>query len=325
MTSSGSQVDKSSDDAYVAQQIAVGEGLVVSGIVRAHEGSKSTALTRGSITHGAAEHLIEVAADSQVVKTSSPRRRRTSSRARASPMREEYRLRYGEPLPKVSTPGRSRPPSPSTRVSSSSISTTSGLDSSSLPQPDLDLGQLLQSPDGGTPNLSQGLEDIKINQEVAAAMGDELMQGFRDAWPPARSSRATSRGRWSSSTWRVTPHRSSPRPCGAASSISAPSSRRSRAGQGDPGPAEHRARLLKRRSSTRSQKPARDRDGRGDDARRRAALQGMSQAVSIDADAFKDAFKMNMTDEELTSLVTSMMGSTPSSLDGNLASSAMPI
>ncbi len=45
----------------------------------------------------------------------------------------------------------------------------------------------------------------------------------------------------------------------------------------------------------------------------------MSSAMSIDTDKFKEAFKFNMDEEELTDLIMSLMNSEEASFDGNLA------
>ncbi|MBE6468636.1 MAG: ABC transporter ATP-binding protein/permease [Coriobacteriaceae bacterium] len=320
----GVWVDKSNDDAYVAQQIAVGEDLVVSGIVQAREGSKSTALSSGVYyTPELTEHLIEVAAGSQVVKDQL-----------ASPETDVFTGKSFADEGKGSTDfDMANLFSIDTGAIEAAFTFDPGklqldlddlsfdLDSSSLPQPDLDLGQLLQSPDGGTPNLSQGLEEIKINQEVAAAMGDELMQGFRDAVAAGEVEPSDEPGAM------VEQYLASD----AAQQIIASAMRRGLVDLSAVEQAQQeQVKAIQDRLNTALASymtevvdaVSSQLETAMTEAMTRATAQlseGMSEAVSIDADAFKDAFKMNMTDEELTSLVTSMMGSTPSSLDGNLA------
>ena len=324
----GVWVDRSSDDAYVAQQIAAGEDIKIVGIVQAREGSKSTALTSGIYyTPELTEHLIEVAKGSQVVKDqlATPETDVFTGKAFADEgtggadfdMANLFSIDTGA----IEAAFTFDPSKLQLDLNDLSID----LDSSTLPQPDVDLGALLQAPDGsngsGTPDLSQSLSDIKINQEVAAAMGDELMQGFRDAVAAGEIEPSDVPGEMvqqylaSDAAQRII---SDALGNGLIdmSAVQQAQQEQVKAIQDRLNAAlstymtEVVSALSSQLETAMSTAMARATE---------QLTEGMSQAMSIDTDAFKNAFKVNMTEDELTSLVTSMMGSAASSLDGNLA------
>ena len=321
----GVWVDKSGDDQFVAERIAEGEDLKITGIVQPKEGSNSSALTPGIYyTPALTRHLIDEAAASQIVQDqlANPGTNIFTGKSFADTDADKPSLDMANLFSVDTGAIEAAFTFDASKLQLDLSDLDVDLGSATLPQPDIDLSGIMQLDDAslGT-DLSQSLSNLKINQDVASAMGNELMQGFRDAVASGEIESSDDMATMVQS-YLATP---------AAQKIMSDAMQN---GLIDLSGIEQQQQALvaaiqQRLNEALSTYMTQVMDALS--AQLKTAMTtamaqvtdqlaaNMSSAMSIDADKFKEAFKVNMTDEELTSLIMSMMGTTQATLDSNLA------
>ncbi|WP_165252623.1 ABC transporter ATP-binding protein/permease [Adlercreutzia sp. ZJ304] len=335
----GVWIDKSDDDEYVKGLIENGENLVISGIVQPKNGATSAMLNSGGIyyTPDLTKHLIEQAGETQIVKDQLAEPNTDVFNGKLFTEEDEKSSDFDmSNLFKVNTGAlQAAFKFDESKMKLDLSDLDVNFDSSSLPQPNIDFSQMGSqmpgdsggdsgsgggSSNGGSngENADMDMSGMQINQEVAAKMVSDLMADFQNQLTtlPGTTMPEKVQAYMASDSAKVIISDA------MANGLIDTSAMQQQQLEQQAAMQEYLNNYMTQyMTEVMSALSAQMRTAMTT-AMTRAMNQlseGMSQAMSIDAEAFKDAFEFNMTDEELTELITSMMSGTEASFDNNLA------
>ncbi len=193
-------------------------------------------------------------------------------------------------------------------------------DSSTLPKPQLDLSQM----DGQAPGESEGSPDmsgVKIDQHVADRMVNQLMADFQQALKAGEVTPSTD------TSAMIRQYMALPRAQAIVQKAMADGLVDMSAMQGQQ--QAQQAAMEKYLNDYLTQYMGQLMEALSKQMRAAVTTAmtrsmnqlaaNMSSAMSIDTEAFKEAFRFDMTEDELTELIMSMMSSTAATFDSNLA------
>lgn len=315
----GVWVDKSGDDSYVSNLIASGDDIVISGIVQPNGESSASALSYGIYyTPELTEHIVEKASETAIVQSQIDNPSVDVFNGKSFADEDEDSTSGFDMGSMFSVDTGALQAAFNIDTSKLNIDMTSlnvNFDSSSLPQPPpFDASSLAGASDAGAAASGSAAADAQVDMQAVALMMNDIMPAYQ---------------KWVMETGKsdVNEFLSDPS-SGAAAIISqhtpailAPVMQaQSEAMQQTMGVAMQaymESYITELMGALTAQMQ---------DVMRTVMTKAMSQigenmasAMSIDEEAFIEAFKFNMNEDELTELIMSMMSSDEASYDSNLA------
>lgn len=321
----GVWVDKSGDDTYMKDLIANGDDLVIAGIVQPKPEANAAMLNSGIYyTSALTEHLIEQAGDTQIVKDQLAEPNVDVFNGKLFTEEDEANSDFDMASLFTIDAGALQAAfkfdQNALKLDLSDLNVD--FDSSSLPQPDIDFSSMgAQMPDGGT-DQSAGIDfsNVTINQKVASAMVNDLMQGYMK-WAVASGHFGPITPELVQEYLGTEDAQTIIQNAMKAGLFDMSSIIQQEQAQQAAMQAYLNSYLTEYMSQVMSALSTQMRTAMTT-AMTRAMNQlasSMSSAMSIDTDAFKNAFHFDMSEEELTELIMSMMGQEENSFDNNLA------
>lgn len=336
-------VDKSDDQEYMKALIDRSPELRITGILKAKEDAKALALGTSGVGYMPAltEHLIEVAADTQIVhdQLAEPSIDVFTGRSFAEQEEEGPQFDMGSLFTVDTGALQSAFRFDASKLSMDMSSFNIDFDSTSLPQPDFDFSGLtvdmagaagaapsgpgLADPDASAGGLDLSL--VRVDEQKAQQLVRDLMAGFQATGqlPTPDNIQAYMKGDAAQAIIAAAMK-------GGLLDTSAleeqmKTQQQAAAQQQAAMMAAMQEYIAKYMQTYMTQVvTALSTEMRSAVTQAMGMAMGsmaasMSDALSIDADAFKEAFSFDMTEDELTQLIMSMMSYEQASFDGNLA------
>lgn len=315
-------VDKSEDEAFMKTLVDGAPDLRISGILKVKEDAKALALGTGGIgyTTKLTQHLIEEAGATQIVQEqlAEPSIDVFNGRSFAEQEDEGPEFDMGSLFTVDTGALQSAFTFDTSKLQLDLSSLNINFNSSSLPQPEIDFSKMdAQVPDAGGQPGASGDAGMQVNQQVASQMVGKLMEGFMQAHPvPTEWTRANVEAYLMSDAAKQVLDQAMKDGLIDMSAMQQQQVAQQAAMQKylNDYMTEYMTNVVSALSAeVRSAVTQAVTKAMG------SMAANMSSAMSVDADAFKDAFRFDMTEDELTELIMSMMNFEQASYDGNLA------